>query len=43
MASHESSPHTLAARTRLADLIAEAVGELSDRDPRFSSCPTGMG
>ncbi|MFN8070237.1 MAG: hypothetical protein U0R66_00255 [Mycobacterium sp.] len=32
MASHESSPHTLAARTRLADLIAEAVGELSDRD-----------
>ena len=32
MASHESSPDTLAARTRLADLIAEAGGELSDRD-----------
>ena len=32
MASHESSPHTLAARARLADLIAEAGGELSDRD-----------
>ncbi len=32
MASHESSPHTLAARTRLADMIAEAGGELSDRD-----------
>jgi hypothetical protein len=32
MASHESSPHNLAARTRLADLIAEAGGQLSDRD-----------
>lgn len=32
MASHESSPHTLAARTRLADMIAEAGGELSDRE-----------
>lgn len=32
MASHQSSPDTLAARTRLADLIAEAGGELSDRD-----------
>ena len=32
MPSHESSPDTLAARTRLADLIAEAGGELSDRD-----------
>lgn len=32
MPSHESSPDTLAARTRLVDLIAEAGGELSDRD-----------
>jgi hypothetical protein len=32
MPSHESSPDILAARTRLADLIAEAGGELSDRD-----------
>lgn len=32
MASYESSPDTFAARIRLADLIAEAGGELSDRD-----------
>ena len=30
--SHEPGPDTLAARTELADLIAEAAGGLSDRD-----------
>ena len=30
--SHEPGPETLAARTELADLIAEAAGGLSDRD-----------
>ena len=32
MASHEAVPDTLAARTELADLIAEAAGGLSDSD-----------
>lgn len=31
-ASHEAGPDTLAARTELADLIAQAAGGLSDRD-----------
>jgi hypothetical protein len=30
--SHAPGPHTLAARTELADLIAEAASGLSDRD-----------
>ena len=30
--AHEPGPDTLAARTELADLIAEAAGGLSDRD-----------
>jgi hypothetical protein len=32
VASHEAGPDTLAARTELADLIAEAAGGLSDGD-----------
>jgi len=38
--SHEPGPDTLAARTELADLIAEAAGGLSDRDRSSSSWPS---